>query len=133
MMGENREVELWCCDPDAERLSDQTREDAIESYMDGRDMWEGTIQVHGFARMVVNISASLPEMVIETVFEHLEEYTDPEEGPDTTPEMLKAANAFIAAMLKEFHVWACEVITTEDVDVLAWIENHRPDWLKEKS
>ena len=132
-MSEKRKVVIWGCDPDAEVLSDHTREEAIESFLDGRDLWEGTIQVYGYARMIPERGDWAVDNVIEALMEGTwEELHDPENGPEITEGMIEAAKVFVAAMAKELHVWACEIITSEDVDVAEWIKKNRPDWKEKK-
>ena len=45
--------------------------------------------------------------------------------------MLAAEEAFIAAVLAEYKPWACEEVWQEDVNVMAWVTDHQPDWLEE--
>lgn len=132
---EEREIVLWECDPDAEILNHNTRDEAIEHFLDGQGFLQtsGTIQVNGFARMIPEQGAWAEDAVIDALLEGpWEELVDPENGPERTREMAEAAKVFVAVMVKEFHVWACEIVTTEDVDVAAWIKENRPDWLEKK-
>lgn len=124
-------VVFWDCKDDAEVLYHPTRKGAIEYYLDGADMWDGTIKVYGYAHMV----ASKPTMddAVELVnqwFEMNWEELQGEEGFDAPNSTVEAALVFLTVLHKDFVPWACEQVTSEEVNVTAWIAENRPDWLE---
>jgi len=76
------------------------------------------------------------ESILENALERLdEEYGNPDgDYTKPTPAMTAAAEAFAKVLAAEYSVWACEP-TGEKVTVnaLAWVKEHRPDWLREAS
>ena len=126
---DGREIVWWDCDRDAEGLQHDNREDAIATWLDARDLRSGSVVVYGYARMGFGKVEWEIDNVINALFEGpWAELGDPENGPDVTRRMLDAARAFVEIMREEFTVWACEVVHSEDVDVAAWIAEHRPEW-----
>jgi tagatose-1,6-bisphosphate aldolase len=45
--------------------------------------------------------------------------------------MKEAARAFVKTVIAGYTVWACEVVSEEEVDVETWVREHCPDWLKD--
>lgn len=135
MSGEaaERPVVFWDCSNDAEVLYYSTKKEAIESHLDDSDKLAGKITVYGYARMVIPEPTESDVMdLVEEFFEgRWEEYVG-EDAPDITDRMQEAAQQFFTVMREEFVPWACEQVTSEEVDVLAWIKENRPDWLEEK-
>jgi len=136
-------ISYWSCRDDLERLSDEDMDEAIEAYLD--DLWERdqewasyasylpeTLSVYGWKRIKIK-----PEMLwepLEDVLERLdEEFGDPDgEGFQITDKMKEAQQAFLATVAAEYKCWACEVAITKEIDPVAWIKEHRPDWMKDK-
>ena len=129
-----RPVILWDCDDSAENLNWDTRDKAIEAYLDGNlDEISGTITVYGYARMI----APEPDMddALELVADWFERNwveLQGEDGTDTPDSTVDSAMEFLTVLHKEFVPGACEQVTSEEVDVSAWIAEHWPDWLKGK-
>lgn len=131
----DRPVVFWDCQDDAEVLTHTTKKGAIESYLDDRGLgeWEGKITVYGYAHMI----ASKPTMddaveLVEYWFEMHWEELQGEDAPDTPNSTVVAAHQFLTVLHREFVPWACELVTSEEVDVAAWIAENRPDWLESK-
>ena len=62
-----------------------------------------------------------------------EEHGDPNKGPTAIwPELLEACGAVCAVFAAELPVshW-CQEIAYVEVDGLAWVTTHRPDWLSD--
>ena len=130
-----RQVVFWDCDDGAEILYHDTKDEVLEAYLDSvdRDKWERVITVYGYARMIVpepddSDAASVAE---ETLDCRWEDFIG-EDGSDVTDRMKEAALTFLKVLHEEFVPWACEVVTSEEVDVAAWIKEHRPDWLEQQ-
>lgn len=127
-----REPAFWGA-PECERLDYDSEDDAIEAILDDGDpcpLFPEPITIAGYARMVAD-ATSLASL--EHCFEALdEEYGDPDDSyPRATEAMLEAEKAFLAVILREYVPWACEEVCRKEIDVVAWIKAHRPDWLKE--
>ncbi len=141
-----REIVFWTCDDDGEYLTHSDRNDAIEELLDANlapgmtaaqvlEELPETIDVYGYARMKVETRATVPEDLVRAVLDDLDEtYSGPDGSltEEPTAAMLDAARALIAAVVAEYKPWACERVTTEHVDVNAWIREHRPDWLTDE-
>ncbi|KKN17976.1 hypothetical protein LCGC14_0960340 [marine sediment metagenome] len=127
----DRAVVFWSCKDSDEYLHHTTKEEAIEDCLDGIDVLDGTVTVYGYARMIVSKPgiSDADDLLDEFLCGNWEEYIS-EDGPDITDRMQDAALTFLAVVHEEFIPWSCEVVTTEEVDVAAWITDHRPDWIK---
>ena len=125
------EVAYWSCRDDIERLPPCTsRDEAVEWHIDDCDWVAPTLTLYGFARMEPDLGI---DQSLEPLLECLdEEHGDPD-GDSTEPtERMKAAEAeFHKVVLEEYESWACEVVTTEKVDTLAWLKENKPDWVAE--
>lgn len=131
-------TDFWSC-VDTEHLVHDDRDAAIEDHLDGllspetRDVLAALpaeIEVMGYERM-----RPTPKDVgdfLDDVLTRLdEEYGDPDgDGTKSTPRMLEAERAFIAAVLDDYQSWACEQTHSETVNVADWVREHRPDWLE---
>ncbi len=133
MNAPDRPVILWDCDYGAETLHHSTMDEAIEAELDqnwDQDEEGQKIKVYGYARMIapgINV-----EPFLEEFFERQWEELQDEDGVDVTAGMRFAAETFLDTMHQEFVPWACEQVTSEEIDVSAWIKEHRPDWLKDR-
>jgi hypothetical protein len=119
---------LWGSDGD-EVLFCQTIDDYIELSIDDCDE-DYYITVYGYERMSVSVDY---KSVLDHVLEHLdEEYGDPD-GDYTLPNenMIKAAREFAVTIENEYEPWTCQVIGCVEVDVKAWIEKNKPEWIIE--
>ncbi|MBE3087724.1 MAG: hypothetical protein IMZ71_01200, partial [Chloroflexi bacterium] len=131
-MDNERKIEFWG-GPDEERLTHTEMDCAIEDILDGmamdvkniKDLPE-TIEVCGFARTKLSSKSGefWAEFVLEKLLEGLdEEYGDPDGSySDPTDGMIKASEAFVAAVIDKYEVWACEAVERETVNVQEWIK-----------
>lgn len=139
MNEEKRKVEYWDCDECAEILNHTDPDDAIEYLLDGllgpemtgkqvREALPEKLEVKGYARMKIAVQDPL-EFMIENLYE---EYGNPEGDPSDgiTDDMRKAADALMKVVEEQYKPWACEPVETEEIDVIAWVEKNRPDWLE---
>jgi len=129
-----RKIEVWGKEDD-EQLTHTEMDDAVESILedmegDIKDLPE-TIEVCGFAHVVVNVKKEA-EGILERLLEGLyEDYGNPDgDSTDITDTMKEASETFVAAVLEEYTVWACEIIKRETINVQEWIKANRPDWLE---
>ena len=128
----DRPIVFWDCQ-DSETLRYETKDEAIEYFLDDL-LWDAIpkkIEVKGYARRV-----AVPGMLspLDYVLEYLDEELGDPDGNLVTPteRMKKAEQEFIKVILEEYEPWACEPVVTEEVDTMAWIKEHRPDWLEGK-
>ncbi len=125
-------VILWDCNDDAEVLHHPTKNEAIEAYLDDQvDVRDGTIQVYGSARMI----APAPGMddavdLVQQFFDMNWEELQGEDGWEAPNSTVEAALEFLTVLHRDFVPWACEIVTTDQIGVYAWIAEHRPDWLE---
>lgn len=122
-----RQVVYWSIARDEERLWHETIKDAVEYFLDDCPVAPATLTAYGFARMEPSIGSDS----LEDVLEHLDEEHADADGDCTRPtKRMQVAEAdFHRIVLEEYESWACEVVTTEPVDTLAWLQEHRPDWI----
>lgn len=125
------DVVCWGGEGEA-RLAHETMDEAIEAILDDRypDQLIGKVTVCGFARMPVRLDF---DMILEDILERLdEELSDPDSEPSkSTPKMRAAAEALVDAIKADYELWACEEVERREIDVQAWVREHRPDWLAE--
>ncbi len=128
-------IDYWSCDKHQERLSAEDMNEAVEQHLDDLECVTADlpekVTVYGYGRMDVSghILASNP---IEDLLDNLaSEYGDPDDDlEDPSPAMLEAQKEFLTVVAREYKPWACEVVKTIKVNVLDWIREHRPDWIK---
>lgn len=123
-----REVICWGA-PDEERLTHDDMDEAIEAILDAWDgPLTGTVTVCGFARMPFRLDF---DRILDDILERLdEELSNPDGEPtEPTPKMRAAAEALVDAIKADYVVWACEEVERHEIDVQAWVREHRPDWI----
>ena len=129
----SKEAKFWGQEED-ERLTYTERDIAIESILDGpiTELPE-TIEVCGFNHIKLTDADSLAEGVLKRFLERLdEEYSDPDGSyTDPTDKMTEASKEFVATVVDEYKVWACELVSSETINVQKWIKENRPEWLEE--
>jgi hypothetical protein len=119
-----------------ERLDDTEIDDCIEYIVDGLfglgddDPLNTTIEVFAFERM--NVGVDPVTQILEPLLESLdEEYCDPNDVYTMPTDEMKSAAAKLAEVVeREYEAWACAEIGTVEVDVMAWVKEHKPDWLE---
>jgi hypothetical protein len=127
-MSEKREAAYWGAE-NQEQLSLEDVDEAIEEILGDAgkpDLLPAKIKIYGYAPMELEI----PD-ILDDILEGLdEELGDPDGNPtEPTPVMIFAANTLRDAIEQEYHVWACEMIETREIDVAEWVGAHRADWL----
>ena len=130
----SRTIVFWDSE-DEERLTHTDQDDAIECILDMSMPGElsGTLEICGYAHLELPRAESLCDHVLEHILEGLdEEHGDPEGSySEPTDNMKKAAKVFVTAVLSEYMGWACEIVERKNIDVAAWVKEHRPDWPEE--
>jgi hypothetical protein len=120
---------FYTCDEDAERLYHTSIGEAVYDHMDMiyPDQPE-TLVVYGFDPE----EKPAPEKIsnghlLEDLLERLDEdYGSPEDYAHPTDAMRAAELDFVRAVLDEYRVWRCKLVTTETVRVLDYVD---ADWL----
>jgi len=138
-----RTVQFWG-PPDAERLICRDFDEAVDEILDYMHLdymhptpiseLPDTIDVVGYAPIEISIN-ELYDPLNEIIDRLYEQYGDPagEYVPAKTEKMQAARDQFLNVVRAEYQkqCWACEEITRVAVNVREWIEQHRPDWIKE--
>ena len=135
MNEEKPKVEYWDCSDQSEILHYTEFNDAIEYHLDAvpNIEWPETLTVYGFAREIAKPNIKwISERALEAVIEGLDEdYGNPEEQSDWTNEMKNDATEFVQKVIANYQVWSCKQVTSEEINVMDWVKEHRPDWLEE--
>lgn len=129
-----KEIVFWECDEDAEYLTCDTIDEAVEKHLDELDDIENfpdTLKVYGHARRTIN-RERFRAMIAERAQEYLDEEYGGEYGCDITEEAEKALDVFVDAYIKECTPWQCEKVETKEINVNEWVKEHAPHWLEEK-
>jgi hypothetical protein len=118
-----RKIELWGKE-DAEYLHCVDKNEAIAEALDDMGELPETIKICGYARMKISTATFSP---LEEIIEVLDEnFGDPEgAATELTEVMEEAEKAFLAVIEKEYKPWACEIVTTETVNVKEWVKEYR--------
>lgn len=144
-MASAKEPDCFTCEEGPERIDHSDRDDAIEDQLDSllapgmtaadvQKVLPETVTVYGYAHQEISerTKHSLAERVLEDLFEWIDdEYGDPDAGGTEPGEDERAAaRSFVDAITKNYFVWTCDQVSDEEVDVMAWVKEHRPDWLE---
>ena len=116
----------------AEVLSWTSRDEAVEMLVDGFHGQETprTLTVVGYAKKAMT---DKPKLLAAQIAEYLddimlEEYGNPEEATDLPKEIDDAIEALAKAIVEHWPIWQCDEVNREEVDVPAWVREHRPEW-----
>lgn len=125
---EVRQAKYWSTREDDESLSDESIDDAVDYYVNQfapEEKLPAEVVVYGFAQTKPKLSG-----VLEQALEWLdEEYANPEgESTQPTDAMREAERVFIAAVLKDYDCWACEVVDKVTVDLKKWCADNDREW-----
>lgn len=133
------EPTFWSHDAEAEELHHADMDDAIREYLDlmlspGGDVLKelpATIKVYGYTRITLaeNEPAINPDMIVERIFEDLDEEYGSHDSETPHAAILEAAKALCTAMQEHYPVWQCERTHEETIDVAEWVREHVPEWL----
>ena len=120
-----REIVFWATDDGEEHLTHETEDEAISDYLDDSHDEDkpDSVMLYGYARMKVPDGWANP---LEIMIENLDDEFGSDDGDPTeiTDTMRAAEKAFVSAVLSEYTVWACEVVTTKEIDLRQWIIEH---------
>jgi hypothetical protein len=134
---------FWTCDKDAELVTCESVDDAVEDYLDNCDPADVAemveITVYGWTPVKYDPDDTerrrLAEDILQGFLEnHCEELLNPEDAwwDAVTPRMETASRALVDLIVRELNVWSCEQKQTASitVNVPGWIMVNRPDWLE---
>jgi len=128
------EIAYWSCDEESEDLIHTSINAAVEMWLNLNTTKFTKLTVYGYRRMYpcADVYSGAPlECLLDSIDE---EYGDPDGHPvnlSITEKMKEAEKTFIDTIISEYEPWACERCCQTDIDVPVWIEEYRPDWLKE--
>ena len=132
-MSDEKDIVYWDAE-DSEELIHDSRHDAIEMALDSLAFADNgklprTLEVKAFARMPIDTDM-WGDSIAETLVEQLDEEFG---GPDSdftevTDFMKEAGRTFARAVVSKYTPWLCYVVSTETVDVPAWVKENAPDW-----
>lgn len=126
------EAAYWSCEEDAEILTAEDHNDAIEFYLDQHGQKAGKLTIYGYKTQSLPKNALSTDYILEWSLEVLdEEYGNPNEATEPNAAMIEAAKVFAAAICDNYKVWTCDVIQTAEIDIAEWIARERPDWQEE--
>ena len=119
-------------DEGQESLTDTDIDDCILYLVEDFDDFDVTIDVYAFVPQAVQVDAT--SNILEPLLELLDdEYGDPDGGySKPTTGMVEVAEYLAHVVETEYTAWACESIGIVEVDVLAWVKEHEPEWLEDK-
>ena len=131
----SNEIVLWGQESD-DYLNYDNMNDAIESALDeigDLNSLPETIEICGFVHIELPRKERIATDALFYILENFDgEYANPDgDGTEPTDKMKIAAEEFAAVILDEYKVWACEVSVREQINVMEWVKENRPDWLKE--
>lgn len=124
-------------DKAAEVLTHETLFDAV---LDHADAWKpeinpgDTVTIYEYRRKILPpLEAMLRfwsplEGLLDAIDD--DEYGCPEDPTVATEAMVKAERAFMEVVRAEYVPWCCELVDEQEVDLYAWCQEHRPDWVK---
>jgi hypothetical protein len=144
-------ADYYSTSADVERLSHKEIDECIWECLEGRG---GTIEeavakgltVHAWMRDAIDVEDEAKDQLerfVENMSESiLEEYGDPEGNSedvfsDEAEEAFRVAvTPALHALLETVNPWHCDIIgerTFTPDELLAWVRENEPEWLKEKS
>ena len=124
----DKEIVFWNCDKDAELLSCEYFDEAIEDYLVKIPFhsYPKKLAVYGFARMTIDENDC--EDVLEDLINRLDEdYGSPDGPSNITADMIQAETEFIRVVVQEYIPWTCELVKIENVNISKWLENNK-EW-----
>ena len=124
-----REVVFWD-EEGKEQLSFTEKDEAIEYILDGSDELPETLEICGFARIeVTETPDQLSDIILEDLFERLDENYGGENPTDISAEIQDKAEEFAKFILDKYEPRQCEIIKRETINVNDWVIKNRPDWI----
>jgi len=126
---DSAQSELWSCIEDDDHLCADSPFEALRNYLYDADpkRLPELITVYGFKRRVV-----MPRDCghpLEQVLETLDDEFANEKATKPTEAMLAAEAVFVAAIVAEYDVWACDCIEICRINWREWCHEHDPDLL----
>jgi hypothetical protein len=124
--------EYWACD-EPEKLIYELPNEAVEGFLENYIMSDmpKKILLQGYTHPEVRYDGEVLDVILENLDE---EYGDPD-GDMTEPneEMKAAEKTFLEVVCKNYKPYIAESVYMEEIDVMLWIEEHKPDWLKKNA
>ncbi len=123
------EAELWG-DEDQEIVTDTDIDDYIENVLEGWGLTAGLMVITAYK--VRSLKIDPDGDILDPLLEHIDgEYLDENRDFTKPNEAMKAAaKVFASTIEKEYRVTTCEECGYVNVDIHAWVKEHRPEWLE---
>lgn len=131
------DVDYYDCQP-SDELTHTEVDAAVYAYLEYFDPpFPSEVTARAYRRQVVSAAdkKSLVENITEGICESLDEEFGNPEGDRTyvSNDAYKLAEAFVELVVKDYDVWVCEHVPSEDVTVntAAWIRENEPCWISD--
>lgn len=130
-MSEEQKIEFWSCE-DPELLTHTEMDDAIEDFLGNvcDNPLSAEITVTGYVSMKA-VVGHLDNYALEGLLNSLDEIYGGEDFSEATENMRVAAKTFVEAVLAEYTVTACKPVLDKKINVMDWVTEYEPQWLKE--
>jgi hypothetical protein len=124
----------WTSDPEGLNLEFTDIDEAISNALDsmGVDERPDKLTLYGYVPITTNpYLDGLAAEVMNAAYEYLDNHCElgNPDGADHEKKELSAVNAAAFAFAKEvlvhYHVWRCEQVCQRQIDVKAWLAEHR--------
>lgn len=129
----SEEVKYWSCNRDADYLTHQSIEFAIDEFLEDVEPpeWPDEVVVYGFAPMEVRFSGYARDNMLDELVESLDEdYGDPYGNSDDyrPSDAVKAkADELLRLMEAEYPCWTCEEVETVTVPLRDYVPLERSE------
>jgi len=120
-------IEYWDCEKNRELLTHDSIGEAVYWWADAAPKpLPETVTVYGFARKELPSADSIAAGILDDLGNWLvDEYSDPDYGPDFNRAIEEAALRFAETLRSELFVWACDEVTSQTVNVRDYIPGTR--------
>jgi len=139
-------TEFWIFDlNEGDRHYCDSRDEAIEEWLNGLDTLPKTVTAHRFVTRTIDskfregLACGVQDYIIDELDDEFSEGAEESGAAYFTYDEDDRVHNIHARQLVDhicdvFFVWACdEVVPAEEVNVEAWVREHRPDWLEKKA
>jgi uncharacterized protein YqcC (DUF446 family) len=126
-----KEAKYWSCNEDEEMLTATDPDEAVREFVDDAVELPNKIEVFGFAPMAVDWDDEGDTALTNMIERIDEEFGNPEEKTEITEGMKAAAKEFSDKISKLYHVFACEHISVDTIDMAEWLKENDPERIKD--
>lgn len=122
------EQHYFSANPDAERFSCTSLDEAVHERLDDLDPenWPAKLRVDEYEPQKLDVEQEA-SWTLRSAIERLEdEYGGTDDDYVPTERLSQAALEFAKVLAEEYRVFRCDFVKRHEVDVLAWVKEHRP-------